>query len=549
MKRRLAVILMADMVDYSRLMEADQAGTIGLVQALREKWLEPEAVTRGGEVLKRMGDGWIIAFPSVTDAVETAQTVQTALAQHDQIQLRIAVHLGEIAEDGADLYGSGINVTARLQTEAPPGGVMISEDLHRQLDAKLAEGFSDAGTFELKNISRPVTGFQWRPSARVAASVDDVPVIAVEPIAAVSDRQDVCEAAADLQEQLALRLSRRTGIRVLSLDAEGEGTPTYLVRGRLRVGGSTAKLTLSLILRESGRVLWSDVYEGAGDDLFDLVDRATDLAENALRLEINAFDGERIAELPDDALNASELRTRAAHCFYTTQIAGYQRACELLDRSLRLAPGNAMSLAMWAHAQTWLLLARFDECDPEHISEIAARADAAVQAAPRSDFVGKVRAEVRLKLLDDIEGAKRAIARVAQLNPNYALLKMVEAEVALAEGDWSRVSEIVTEYVEQNSRDPDLPYMLYVGAVAEMLDGRFDKARRGIAEAIERRPTSRPYWLLLAEIHRRSSNPAAEEKARREAADLAGEPDILAPVLALPKADQALMASLAPSAD
>ena len=113
MKRRLAVILMADMVDYTSAMESDQAGTVGLIRELREKWLEPEAVKRGGDVLKRLGDGWIFAFPSVTDAVETAQLVQSTLANHEEIQLRIAAHLGEIVEDEADMYGTGINITAR----------------------------------------------------------------------------------------------------------------------------------------------------------------------------------------------------------------------------------------------------------------------------------------------------------------------------------------------------------------------------------------------------------------------------------------------------
>jgi len=130
-----------------------------------------------------MGDGWIIAFPSITEAVETVRAVQTALVGHPAIKLRIAAHLGEIVEDEADLYGTGINIVARLQTEAPPGGVMISGDLHRQLDARLAERFADAGSFELKNIAHPVTGYQWRPTARADVAVDDVPTIAVEPIA------------------------------------------------------------------------------------------------------------------------------------------------------------------------------------------------------------------------------------------------------------------------------------------------------------------------------------------------------------------------------
>jgi class 3 adenylate cyclase len=210
MKRRLAVILMADMVDYTAAMEADQAGAIGLIKELRERWLEPEADRRGGEVLKRMGDGWIIGFLSVSEAVETAQSVQTNLAGHEKIRLRIAAHLGEIVEDESDLYGAGINITARLQTEAPPGGVMISEDLYRQLDTRLAEGFGDAGAFELKNIARPVHTWQWRPPKHGRTASDEVPVIAVEPFAAAPVGSEASDAAADLTEQIVNRLKEPT---------------------------------------------------------------------------------------------------------------------------------------------------------------------------------------------------------------------------------------------------------------------------------------------------------------------------------------------------
>jgi adenylate cyclase len=225
LERRLAVILVADMVDYSRLMQADQDSTIGLIQALRDKWLEPKVKARGGEVLKRLGDGWIMAFGSVSNAIEVAIGVQEALYGHPEVRLRLAAHLGEIADDGADIYGPGLNIAARLQTEAPPGGLMISEDLHRQLDSRLAGDFTDAGSFTLKNITVPISGFQWRPTKRDLPSASDVPVIAVEPIRSSPDGQEIREAAADLQEQLVHGLSRRTGIRVLDLMGREKGRP------------------------------------------------------------------------------------------------------------------------------------------------------------------------------------------------------------------------------------------------------------------------------------------------------------------------------------
>ncbi|MEK9662769.1 MAG: adenylate/guanylate cyclase domain-containing protein, partial [Alphaproteobacteria bacterium] len=224
--RRLAVILMADMVDYSRLMENDLEGTIRLIRELRDRWLEPEIGQRGGEVLKRLGDGWIVAFSSVSDAVEAAQAAQVALAAHPQIKLRIALHLGEIVDDGTDLYGTGINIAARLQAEAPPGGVMVSEDVHRQFDSQRVEHFAEAGTFELKNIAQPVRAFQWRPAGIAPVRADEVPTIAVEQVVAAPDADDLRAAAADLREQLLHRLSCRTGIRVLSADAAGGQAPT-----------------------------------------------------------------------------------------------------------------------------------------------------------------------------------------------------------------------------------------------------------------------------------------------------------------------------------
>ena len=546
MQRRLAVIFVADMVDYSSLMEADQGQAIGLIRDLRERWLEPEAARRGGEVLKRMGDGWIIAFNAVTDAVETAQAVQTALANQDPIKLRIAAHLGEIAEDGTDVYGTGINIAARLQTEAPPGGVLISEDLHRLLDEKLAEDFRSVGDFELKNIAKSVRGFQWRPVTENAEPIDDIPVVAVEPIVAVPHRQDLEEAAADLQEQIALNLSRRTGIRVLSLEKEDDAKATYLVKGRLRAGATPARLILSLILRESGRVLWSDAYENHGDDIYELIDLAAGRADAELRHTINMLDGERFDHLPDSALSASELRARAANNFYTATAASYERAIGLLERALRLAPENPMGLAMWAYAWTWLLSARFEKGDRALRDEIVARADAAAQSDSRSDFIGKVRTEIMLKIVGDLEAAKRAWTHARKVNPNYANFKVLEIEIALAEGSWDRAGDLCTTFLSGYPKDDHAPYILYIRSVAMLLAGQLEEAARSAGDAVELRPSCQRYWRLLAEIHRRSGDAPAEERARASAGRIPDDFDLYAPALVLPKASASLMATLAP---
>ena len=536
---------MADMVDFTRLMEVDRDGTIGLIRELRERWLEPEAAKRGGDVINRMGDGWLITFASISDAIETAQIVQTELASHKVIKLRIAVHLGEVTCDGTDFFGSGINIAARLQSEAPPGGAMISEDLYHQLDGRLTDGFHDAGTFELKNIVRPVTAYQWRPDTFNSVTVDDVPTIAVEAIAIAPDQQDLREAAIDLQQQLVMRLSRRTGINVVSLSEGASDRPTYSVRGRIRAGKST-RIAISLVVEDTGRVIWSDVYEDSNEDLFVFVDGVAERVDDELRLSINMLDGERLIALPDESLNASELRSRAAHSLYSATLSGFERGLSALDRALDLVPDNAMSLAMWAHVRTWILMGRFEKPDPELAAKIVARADEAVEKAPRSDFVVKTRAEVQLKVRGDVTAARRSCERARQINPAYALLKIVDVEIALADGEWNRVVSLVNAYLEQNSRDPYLTYMLYAAAIGELAGGRPDSALRWIERAIEHRPTCRGYRLLKTEILRETRDNLGVTEAIASAEQLSFAPDIAAPYMVLPAEEVKLIASLQP---
>jgi TolB-like protein len=463
------------------------------------------------------------------------------------IKLRIAAHLGEIVEDEADLYGNGINITARLQTEAPPGGVMISEDLHRQLDTSLAEAFTQSGQFQLKNITREIVAFQWRPDMHHAGEGEDIPVIEVKDLAVNTDDPEFQDAATDLHDQLVDSLSRRTGVRVVSEVRQEDTAPTYSLRGRLRSSKATAKVNLSLVLNRTGKVLWSNVYQAPTEELFDLVDSAANRADVSLRSVINARDGERLEKLPENVLSASELRARAAHGFYGHSEQGYQHSISLLDRSLRLSPDNSMSLAMWAFAQTWLNRIRFQDVGSELVGKISSRADAAVALNPQSDFAGKVRCEVKLHLFGDIKTAKQAAARVAKINPNYGLLKLSKAEIALAEGAWDQVRTETSSFIEFHSPDPDEPYVCYLRAVAEFFDDDYQAAASWIKQAIELKPTSRIFHLFLSEIYRAAGDETARQETVSLAKNMSVSPEVLAPRLTLPDEHQWLMKVVAPS--
>lgn len=551
MERRLSAIFMADMVGYSRLMEEDEPMAISLVHDLRERALEPEITQRGGEVLKRMGDGWIASFDSAQSALDTAMAVQTALAENPKIRLRLALHLGEITHDDKDFYGNGVNVAARLLTEAAPGGVIVSRDLLRQLDQRSASFFADAGTFRLKNLAQPVSAWQWRPgqtARKKDGQRDDIPVIGVEPVTVPAD-QTLREASADLSEQLVHLLSRRSGVRVVALDAgsTAETQTTHVLRGRLRVRQESVTLTLTLLLCRDMSVIWSRSYSGEADAVFDLCDDAALQADSELRLQINAYDGKRLEGLADDELSPAQIRTRAAELMYRATTADQSHAGDLLERALELDPNNPTSLAMWAEARFFLMAARFERPSEETARALMSAADKAVQLAPRSDYVFYVRSHLRARLSGDIAGARRDIDRMARINPGYILRFEAQGMTELAAGNWQPAIEAFSRAISMSEGDPYLPVRLYGAATACLLNGEPDAAARHIAEAIELRSNARPYWLLLAKAREASGDAAGAHEARDEAARLPGDADILAPELPLPDDASELMAGFAPA--
>lgn len=172
MRRRLSAILAADVVGYSRLMEADEAGTLARLRALRGELLEREIAARGGRVFKLMGDGLLAEFPSIVEAVAAAIAIQRGmagreadLAEPDRLRLRIGLHAGDVIADGEDVYGDGVNIAARLEAMAPAGGICISAQAHDAVEGKVAFGFEDGGQVALKNIERPLRVFRLTAEA------------------------------------------------------------------------------------------------------------------------------------------------------------------------------------------------------------------------------------------------------------------------------------------------------------------------------------------------------------------------------------------------
>ena len=244
MQRKLAAVLAADVVGYSRLIAEDEARTLDALRALRRESFEPLVAEHRGEVVKRMGDGWLVSFASVVDAAQCAIQVQERLAGHDRIKLRIGVHLGDIVHEDEDIYGDGVNIASRLQEVAEPGGVLLSGTAYESVIGRLDAVFENVGTQNLKNITRDVTAWVW--TGQPVSFVSSGPAVSPKKLSpeqssivvkqlTCSDGDTESRGLADgIGDDLATALAKIDGLTVLSAESLDGGTAALAVEGAVR---------------------------------------------------------------------------------------------------------------------------------------------------------------------------------------------------------------------------------------------------------------------------------------------------------------------------
>ena len=239
--RRLAAILAADVAGYSRMMEADEAGTIAAMRQIWSETFNPAVAARHGRIVKMMGDGALVEFGSVVDAVECAVAIQRAMGERNvaaerPVEFRIGINLGDIVIEGDDIFGDGVNVAARLEGQAPPGGILASDVVHAQVSGKVGVTFVDAGEIKLKNIDRPVRAWRWdadeaAPTARSISNFApplpaDKPSIAVLPFAVMGNDPEQEFFADGLVEDILTTLSKLSGLSVIARNS------SFVYKGR-----------------------------------------------------------------------------------------------------------------------------------------------------------------------------------------------------------------------------------------------------------------------------------------------------------------------------
>ena len=535
MKSRLAVIMVADVVGYSRMMAEDEEASIVAVRDLNATYVRPHSSNHGGEILERMGDGWIIAFGSVHAGIACALELLQALSGNEKLKIRIGAHIGEIVEDDEDFYGAGVNLASRLQGQAPPGGMMISQDLFRQLTGQLAAQFEDAGSFDLKNIPYPVQGYQWRPAQKKKcnAAEGEVPTVLVEEFDFAPATDEIQSHAEELREQILMNLSRRTGIK--TIESAGGGVKTvYRIRGRLRVSGAKARMNMSMVLCETGETLFSRNYDGDITDIFEFGDKISAKINADLRIQINVYDANRLEALSDDELSISELRSRAARNYYAATFESWERARQQMERAIELTPDDPMAMGMLAIGEIYVTAAQQKEMDPEKAKFLEEVLNLAIKQAPKIDFLYTTRANFNSIIKKDAAASIRDAEQAIKLNPTYLLGYGALAFGLKLSEQLPKAIELLEYSMTLSEDDPLEAERRFPLAVLYYLTGQFEKAKVVLERLLHTDSTHRIQHKLMSMCLRELGDTSGAAKCDADFSRLSSKPSISSTTFPLP---------------
>ena len=388
-ERRLAAVLAADVAGYSRLMGRDEEHTLAQLKAFRNTVIDPRIATHRGRIVKTTGDGMLVEYASAVDAARCAVEIQREMAQRNadvppelRIEFRIGIHVGDIIiDDNDDIFGDGVNIAARLEGIAEPGGVCISDDAHRHIRGRVDVAFDDIGEQNLKNIAEPLRAWYIRfasvsaPAVRSSASatrvpdlsLPDKPSIVVLPFDNMSAEPGQEYLADGIVEAITAALSCIRSFFVIARSSaftyKGRATNAreigkelgvaYLLEGSVQKSGNRLRIIVQLIETAGGAHVWSSRFDGAIDDFFDLEDRITEQVAGALQPSIRTAEIERSRRKRPQDLGSYDYTMRAMPHVWALEKEESAKALELLESALTIDSEYplALSLAAWCHAQ------------------------------------------------------------------------------------------------------------------------------------------------------------------------------------------------------
>jgi adenylate cyclase len=461
-ERRLAAVLAADMVGYSRLMEVDETGTLARLKTHRIELIDPAIAKNRGRIIKTTGDGILVEFHSVADAVLCAAEIQRRMARRNLdvppsrwVQFRIGVNLGDLIVDEDDIFGDGVNVAARLEMLAEPGGICVSAAVRDQVGDRLDQiAFEDLGEQSVKNIARPIRVFRIRleadatagpervRDAAMTAAVAKKPSIAVLPLANMSGDPEQEFFADGLTEDIITELSRFRDLLVISRnstfvykgkavklqDVAREFGVDYILEGSVRKSGERIRVTVQLIDAETDRHVWAERYDRQLEDIFAIQDEMTRAIVATLPGRMEAATHDRAKRKRTDNMAAYECVLTAKVLHHRSTRDDNAQAQRLLDRAIALDPnyGHAHAWKGCVLGQTWV----HDWCADRDATmrQVFAEVEVALGLDDNDADVHRILAALSLMRKDHDKAAyhqERALA----LNPNYDLVVVQQGEL------------------------------------------------------------------------------------------------------------------------
>jgi adenylate cyclase len=552
-ERRLAAILAADVAGYSRLMGADEEGTLAALKAIRRDLSDPRIAEHRGRIVKTTGDGLLVEFASVVDAVRCAVEMQQGMAGRNadvpaerRIAFRIGINLGGIISDDNDIYGDGVNVAARLETLAEPGRIYVSRVVHDQVQDKLDLAFDDLGEQQVKNIARPVHVYRVGPKSLLSTppphagerrvgtaeppplALPDKPSLAVLPFQNMSGDPEQEYFADGMVEEITTAISRLPWLFVIARNSAFtyKGKPVdvkqvardlgvrYVLEGSVRKAGNRVRITGQLIDTASGAHIWADRFDGTLDDIFELQDQVASSVAGAIEPKLRQWEIDRAARKPTDSLDVYDLYLRALAELQAPGVETCDAALALLRQALALAPAFAPAIALIAHVRMrqWAFGVALA---PDEFEEGIRMARRGIELGRDDPDVLSWSAMALAWLGGDHPVALNAIDLATKLNPNSARGWLACGMANCFAGRPEPAIAAIPTAMRLSPLDPATGAFKSILGYALMIAGRYDEAMEWTDRALQDRPNNHFTNRLKVALSGYLDSPDAAERVAR----------------------------------
>jgi len=523
--RRLAAILAADVAGYSRLMGVNEEGTHERLKAHLSQLVEPKLSEHRGRTVKNTGDGFLVEFPSVVDAVRCAAKLQQGMADRNadipadqRIEFRIGINLGDVIVEEGDIYGDGVNIAARLEALAEPGGICVSRVVHDQVRDKLDVAFEDLGEQQVKNIARPVHVWRLRlgtkPASAAPPPLPDKPSIAVLPFRNMSGDPEQEYFADGMVEEIITALSRIRWLFVIARNStftyKGQAVDVkrmgrelgvrYVLEGSVRKSANRVRITAQLVEAESGAHLWADRFDGSLEDVFELQDDVAVSVAGVIEPALQAAEARRSAKRPTRDLTAYDLFLRALAAGSSRSKAGITRALDFSEQAIGRDPhygsalGYAASCRVVMDVNGWT-----DELGQNRRAAIGC-AERALESAGDDPVTLVLAAHALAYFGENFDAVIGLVDRALAFNPSFARGWLMSARIRIWAGQLDLAIAHAERAIRLSPRDLPGAHSFLVG-LAHFLGRRFEDAMPKLIAAVQHLPNAPEYHRALASCY------------------------------------------------